>query len=435
MVVKPTDSETDIVSLIDRYARRIGPAVLDQLESGSVCSPLGVWLLLAACVTAASDAQQSALEEALGCPAAHAADLLAEFLESPPEVLRTAMALWVRSRDRKTAMVQWSATLPAAIERGPIPSQAAADAWTERHTDGLIPQAPVQVSEDSRLVLASVLATKVSWETPFIVEAAADHLQVSSPWHGRLERVMLDYGGSRLSMLTDTESAGVVAVHFAQANEDVGVLSVSADPAVGRQQVIEAAYELARRCRSDKFERAKLSLFDLPLGEGASWWISERDVATREAGSRSEEIEYALLPAWKIESQLDLMASPLFGALPALEALFALIGPSLEGDEAIARQSAVASFTPIGFEAAAASMFTVRCGASSLPTERGIERRAKLYFDHPYAVLALAGSSSDFRRQRASHSDSFCLPLFSAWIETPEEPEPPVEYGREWDIP
>ena len=249
---------------------------------------------------------------------------------------------------------------------------------------------PIELSELSRLVLASVLATKVSWEDPFAIEAAIDHLRASSPWHGRLDQVMLDYGGSRLSMLAHTESAGVVAVHFAQAEEDLGVLSVSADPGVGRQEVFEAAYELARRCRNDTFDQARLSLFDLPLGEGSSWLISEHEVATREAGTRSERIEYALLPAWRLESRLDLKTSPLFGAQPALDALLGLIGSSPEGDETAAVQSAVASFTPMGFEAAAVSLLYAETGSTSRPTNRGLQHRAKLYFDHPSAAVALA---------------------------------------------
>jgi hypothetical protein len=332
------------------------------------------------------------------------------------------MALWVRAADRTTPLVEWSASLPPAVERGPVPSQAVADAWTERQTEGLLARFPVELDELSRLVLASVLATKVSWETPFAVEAAADHLRPENPWHGQVEQVLLDYRGGAMTMLADTEAAGVVAVHFSQAVEDLGVLCVAADPSVDRQQVFEAAYELARRCRRDTLGRARCSLFDLPLGEGASWVITEREVSTYESDARLEEIEYVVLPAWRSENKLDLKASLLFGAQPALDALFGLIGPSGMGDEAVAVQSAVASFTPTGFEAAAASVLAWRAGSSSQPTQRGLERRARVLFDHPFVAVALAGHSSNFRRARAGHTELFCLPLFSAWVNTPGEP-------------
>jgi hypothetical protein len=315
--------------------------------------------------------------------------------------------------------------LPAAVERGPIPAQTTADAWTERLTEGLITHFPIKLSELTRLVLASVLATKVSWETPFEVEAAADHLRESSPWRGQVQDVLLHHFGDGFTMLADTESAGIVAVHFAQAVEDLGVLSVVAAPAADRRQVFEAAYELARRCRNDTLGLARRSLFDLPLGEGHSWLISEHEISTHEADARREAIEYAVLPAWRSGNELDLKKSALFGVEPALKAFLQLIGPSPEGDETKAVQSVVASFTPTGFEAAAVSVFDAetRGVVSRRRTERGLLRRARLYFDHPYVAVALAGRSSDFGRTRAGHTDLFCLPLFSAWVETPSEPE------------
>ena len=424
VATKAAMAEADIVSLIDAYARRICPAVLEQLAGDSVCSPLGIWLLLAACASEPSGVERVALEEALGCSASQAADLLAGFLDEPPAALRSAMALWVRSADRSTRLVEWSATLPAAIERGPVPSQGDADSWVDRRTEGIITRFPLAVSPDTRLVLASALATKVSWENDFGVEAARDHLRQSSPWRGQVSEVLVDHMLSPLTMLASTEAAGVVAVHFAQATEDVGVLSVAAAPTAERQQVFEAAYELARRCRNDTMHLARVSLFDLPVGDGDSWQITEEAVPAYEEGSRQAGIEYVVLPAWRSESELDLKASARFGARPALAALFGLLGPSPEGDETVATQSVVASFSPKGFEAAAASPFGVELGDSGTgpPTHQGLERRARLYFDHPYAAIALAGTSSDFWRARAGHTDWFCLPLFSAWIETPSEP-------------
>jgi hypothetical protein len=48
--------------LVDGYARRVHPAVLEQHDGGSVSSPLGVWLLLAACATGAQEVDREALE-------------------------------------------------------------------------------------------------------------------------------------------------------------------------------------------------------------------------------------------------------------------------------------------------------------------------------------------------------------------------------------
>ena len=417
--------ETEIVSLVDSFAQRICPAVLEQHPQSSVCSALGIWLLLAACASVPSSADRAILEEALGCSAPRAADLLTRFLEAPPTALRSAIALWVRSVERSTPTVEWSASLPAEIERGLIPSQVEADAWVNRQTDGLIKCFPGELSSMTRLVLVSVLGTRASWVDDFGVEPAAAHLRTSSPWHGQVTQVLVDYVPRPLTMMATTEAAGVVALHFAQASEDMGVLSVAGGPTASRQQLFEAAHELARRCRNDTLGAARRSLFDLPVGDGYPWQIMEEDVPAHEEGWHDERIEYTVLPAWSTESELDLKASPLFGVEPALAALLGLIGSRPEGDLTKATQSAVASFTPKGFEAGAASVFGLELGDTGAPraVHRGTRRRARLCFDRPYAAIALAGTASDFGRARAGHTDLFCLPLFSAWIEWPVEPD------------
>ena len=219
--------------------------------------------------------------------------------------------------------------------------------------------------------------------------------------------------------IVQTEAAGVVAVHFALATEELAVLSVAADPSVDRGAAFEAAYEVAQLCRQDDLGGARCSLFDLPLGSGHSWEITEHEVLSF-SSEHQEEIEDAVLPAWSIQSRLDLKVGG-FGVQPALGALLGLIGPSPLGDVTEAVQSAVASYTPTGFEAAAATGFGIR--AAGIPREKAVTREARLVFDHPYVAVALAGTTSDFRRTRAGHTEAFGLPLFGAWVAEPEEPK------------
>jgi hypothetical protein len=266
------------------------------------------------------------------------------------------------------------------------------------------------------------LATKVTWLQAFEIEPSASNLRASSPWSGRVRNVLLDYHPVIPSMLARTEAAGVVAVHFAVANDGLAVLSVAADPDLERDVVLNAAYEIARRCRDDTLDEARCSLFDLPRGEGHSWEISELEVRTEQAGERSEDIESAALVSWSVEGELDLQRSDLFGVEPALGALLALIGPSPAGDVQDAVQSAVASYTPTGFEAAAISSIAITAaGIRRTAPEKGLHRSARLFFDHPYAAVALAGSQSDFTRARAGHTEMFGLPLFTAWVAHPAE--------------
>jgi len=426
MVTNQAGAQRSLVTLIDSYCRRTCRAVLDQHPGSSVSSPLGIWLLLAACSTAASGDNQRAIEEALGCTAAEATTLLSRFLKAPPPALHSALALWVRSADRTSPLVDWSSTLPPQVKRGPIPSQKVADAWADRHTMGLINRFPL-ITEVTRLVLASALATKVTWQERREVVSAAEHVRSSSPWADRVQNVLLDRSPVVPFMLARTEAAGVVAVHFAVATESLAVVSVASDPTLDRAVAFEAAYEIAERCRDDDLAGARCSLFDLPVGEGHSWQITEEKVRSYTAGEHSEAVESAVLAAWSVRGDLDLKRGG-FGIEPALDALLGLLGPSPLGDESDAIQSAIASYTPTGFEAAAFDVLTLSTGTTR-PMERGLERRARLIFDHPYAAIALAGTTSDFKRARAGHTDMFCLPLFSVWVAEPGEPG--VKTGRE----
>jgi hypothetical protein len=264
----------------------------------------------------------------------------------------------------------------------------------------------------------------VSWQTPFEVVPAADHLDSGSPWRTTVARLLWDVHADGRAMIADTHSAGLVAVHFAVAREDLTVISVSADPAVPCAEVLLAAHELGALAGGD-WGRLARSVYDLPLGSGHSWEIAEREVRTYEAGVRLERIVGVSLPAWRIEGKLDLKASSLFGTAPALETLRQLIGPRPD-DKTEAAQTAVASFTRYGFEAAAVTALGVRASATRQPPELGTERAAILRFDHPYAAIAVHGRPAPAGRvvQGPPPDSAFTgLPLFSAWIADPQEPE------------
>lgn len=409
-----------LIELVDGYSRQIYPAVLKQQRGAVVCSPLGMWLLLAACASVAEGENRRGLERVLGCSGNEAVELLSAFVAAPPAALRAAIAIWVGVTDASEPVAAWVRGLPSEVESGFMPTQQEADAWVERNTLGLIKSFPQQIDAFTRIVLASALATKVSWEVPFELAAACDHLGAASPWRGSLKQLLRDRSPGRLTMIASTRAAGLVSVHTAVAREDLSVVSVSADPGVPREAVLDAVHELSALARGSDSPARPCSLFDLALGAGHSWEITEREVRTRRPGERVERIIDALLPAWRIEGEVDLLSSPRFGSGPALEVLRELVGPRAN-DRFAAKQIAVASYTRFGFEAAAITAFTMRTAAIGPPRQKGVERTATLRFDHPYAVVALAGSLGSGRTGGAG-PEVTGLALFTAWVAMPEEP-------------
>jgi hypothetical protein len=383
-------------------------AVLAQQPHASVSSPLGIWALLCACLTDAEDPERDRLEEAVGCSRDEAEELLEAFLSNMPEAVKAALALWVRPERISEAFKQWAAKLPAGVEIGAIPTPAEANEWADRNTLGLIRTFPLEAAE-MLVVLASAVATRVSWQESFEVGSVRERFSSSSPWLDAVEHVLLTERTSHAA-IAETSEAGLVAVYDAIAQEDLTVMCVSAEPTVNRRDALRAAQHIAAHIATGE-DLVGCSLFELPTGNGHSWTISERERPAWQPQQRFETIDEVALPGWEIESTLDLLQSDAFAIGLAIDTLERRLGSGPRS----AQQGALGVFDRHGFKAAAVTAIGTRAIVASKPTHMGIERVAKLRFDHPFAALALTGhpggSGGRFRG----------LPVFEAWIHAPKE--------------
>ncbi len=399
-----TLTAADAVTPVARYARRLHAAAGARHH---VASPLGAWLLLALCAPASTGETRDSLNAIIGCAADNAAELAAGLLARPHPAVPAAAAAWYHALTE--AQSRWVDGLPPEVETGPLPGQAELDDWARRHTLGLIGRFPVQLDESVALVLASVLATRVSWERPFDL-APATALGPDSPWAGELTQVLRTPDGPGHEQFVAATGAGDVAVHAARAREGLQVVSVAAAPGVPAAEVLAAAYDLAAALGSGG-PVARRSLFDLPLGEAPLWTVAEQTAAIRTA---REERCTAVLPAWSASSEHDL-GQPGLGFGLAAQAL-------APGDPWQARQAAVARYDRVGFEAAAVSALAV--AMSMRAPRRGLLRTAELRFGHPYAVVAVpvpevTGPGRTPPGRESSPWDG--LPVFSAWVAEPQD--------------
>ncbi|MFE9190240.1 hypothetical protein ACFYL6_11565 [Micromonospora sp. NPDC007208] len=402
---------TDLHGPLSAYAARLHATAGDRHH---VASPLGAWLLLAVAATAAADPDPDATElaRALGTDLPSAAEVARALLDAPHPLVGSATALWHRSGQGDGGPAAWRAGLPTTTEVGVLPDQAGLDGWAREHTLGLIETFPLRVGPDVVLALASALATRVSWATPFDV-ADARALGAGSPWAGHLRRTLRSPSQGHRCAIVSTERVGDVIVHAAPAQTTDGaglvVLSVAAAPQVPPAEVLAVAYDLSAGAAHGAQPAGSRSLFDLPLGDTALWTLSEERVRTRARDGR-EERHHAVLPCWSARSDHDLTAPAL--GFPAVAATLATaMGLPVQRFEA--RQTAVARFDRYGFEAAAVTgMF----GLTSLPPE-GVARTAELRFGHPYAVVAVA---TDTRADGAT-GPWHGVPVFSAWVAEPDD--------------
>jgi len=396
-LVVMTMTATDLPGLVARYARRFHAVIGSEHH---VASPLAAWLLLALCAPAAGGAQRGELVDVLGCEPEEAAALADGLLETPHPLVAAAAAVWNAAGKGDE---RWLAGLPASVERGPIPSQDQADRWAREHTLGLIEKFPVNITDEIYLLLATALATKVSWDRPFEL-APGSALGPASPWGRQLEHVLASPLGHP-AFVASTVQAGDVAVHVGRARDGLLVVSVIAAHDIPAGAVLAAAHGLATdlALRQPVPQR---SLFDLPLGDGPLWSVHE-EMSHAGAGESCN----AFLPAWEAHSLHDLGDRRLGFAAAA-----AALG---RGDPWAANQAAMARYTRVGFEAAAIT--AVGFALSGRPP--GLWRTADLRFCYPYAVIAVAADDS-WRRGEAQSAWARRwngVPIFSAWVTEPRE--------------
>jgi hypothetical protein len=390
------DAETGQTSLVADcvagYSARLHAVIGDTHH---VASPLGAWLLLALAAPASTGADRARLTEVLGCDADTAAQAAAQLLASPHPLVASAAALWTRrGADFGPGFQRWRAGLPPQVTTGDLPGQAGLDRWVREHTFGLIDRFPIWHPE-LELVLASALATKVSWRVPFQLAPAAS-LGAASPWSTQLSQVLRTPGAGHTQYIAVTPDAGDVIVHIASAAGGLIVVSVAAARSVPAGRVLATAHRIGiKHATFTPVERRDLAA--LSLGEGPMWLVREVDAASDRC--------IALLPAWSATSQHEL-SDPSLGFQAAIDAIAPEPGPWQAG------QSAMARYSRTGFEAAAVTGMARAAGVMRQATRR----EAQLRFAHPYAAVAITTDPGG-GKPGPWHG----MPVFSAWISEPED--------------
>jgi hypothetical protein len=394
-------AKTDLAGLIARYAGTFHDVVGDGHH---VASPLGAWLLLALCAPAAKGADATTLTDVLGGAADEVSSAAADLLAAPHPLVAAAAAVWNRPGGGEQ---RWLAGLPPAVERGDIPSQSQLDEWARDHTFGLIGRFPLQVDPSVYLLLASALATKVSWDNPFdLVPGAA--LGQSSPWSKLLAQVLRSPNRpGHSAFIATTAQAGDVAVHVGRARGGLLVASAIASPEVARPDVLAAAHQVAiATAREEPVPQRPLSSLD--AGEGPLWSVRDSPAT----GPVTERCQ-AVLPAWSATDSHDL-SDPRLGFAAAADA----VG---HGGKWLARQAVTANYSKTGFEAAAVTAISV---AMAMLPRKGVLRTVELRFGHPYAVVAVT-ADNDAAKSPASAAPGPWdgVPVFSAWVADPHSAE------------
>lgn len=382
--------------LVSAYAAGFNRSVLG---GHAVASPLGLWLLLALVGPATAGASRGDLEAVLGTTVDDAAVRAGALLRDPHPAVSALAAVW----DRKLGPTfdDWVRTLPDVVERGPVPDQAHADAWARARTNGLIDRFPLQLHDLTRLVLASALATDISWAQP--LDTRDD---LGGPFGEQIRTALTLRDGVQL--VVDTDAAGPVAVAAPPSSSALEVLSVIGAPDVAAHDMDTAAHQVAAMLRGDGRAARRVPIADLV--DGHAWTVTER--RERRVGGPGVHAEWcSVLPAWSAISDHDLADAP--GVAPVFATISGFARPEDLPVELDAKQSAVASYTREGFKAAAVTAIGMVAG--SVPQFHDVlVKRIEIRFNRPFAVLACADRYDGPAAWRG-------VPVFSAWVNEPQE--------------
>ncbi|CAL9641419.1 hypothetical protein SUDANB120_06356 (plasmid) [Streptomyces sp. enrichment culture] len=389
-------------------------AVAADGRTGTVLTAAGVWPLLALLADGAGGPARTELAGALGIPAERAAGAARELLAALGRVrgLEAATGLWARAD--LPLDPEWEARLPDGA-RGRLGGDPAADRglldeWAAERTGGLIERMPVELTEATRLVLASALALRLRWIRPFREWPGSFQ---EGPWAGREVLRLL----RTTSLLHRVRVAGTPA-------GPVTVLELVGDGGVDVHLVLGAADAPAGQVLAGGIAaatRAVPSVDGFSLPEGVPGPGLRVGVG---AAYRPEPRLSVDTVAFSVDAEHDLLEhAGLFGLETACTRAAAGHFPGVSREPLLidsGRQAAVARFHAKGFEAAAVTAFAA-VGAGLLPSPPYRVRTVDVRFDRPFGFLAV---------QRSSR-----LVLAAGWVAEPLAyvPEEHAYEDGDWD--
>ncbi len=406
------------------------------IKSNYISSPLGAWLLLALAAGGNSAAYYSAerekLEQALSpnqpepLSLEEAYKLANLLLATAPDQIKVDSAAWFSKKfiSGETPAAQrahiWANNISKVIHKPvgmQIPSQDELNNWVDDVTLGIIKEFPLEVSGDTKAILATILATKVAWDDDFdVVMAEATKFPVNSSFKANKVLISSRESEHPKQLIKDENGEIFAIISVPAAHREINAIAVIAiNKKLSKERVLEVAENFfSGQTEYEPVEPAHLIEEGKRTAKLGSTVKVETITATK--GSRT-----AILPAWSAERIQSNGTNAMFDLLELLPIYDAALAMGLEpetNDTVKSVQSARAKFTSTGFEVAAVSVLEVLIG--SMPPnvlQKGKKHRTTIWFDHAFAVVAGAVGSP--------HQDVMWhrLPVFSAWIVEADEAE------------
>jgi serine protease inhibitor len=351
-------------------------------------SAAGVWPLLALLASAADEPARTELTAALGRPADAAQRDALELMEILHLGTSTSAAMGIWARKDVPLHEDWTSPLPAGVV-GELTDQSTLDQWAADQTGGLIDCFPLEITDDTLLMIASALTARVRWRTPFVArprDVGSESAEPDQQWLHRTtsdlaEAAVLDASVTRVLV----EGGGDLDVHLLLGDrQPTDVLAVGLRELSGEARVHSAG--------------------DLHIGSAATGLT----VRAEESSMPDDELRLTL-PSFEILSRHDLMEHiDVFGmrSITDVETSHLPLLSPVPLYVSSGAQDVLARFFAEGFEAAAVTAFGLALG-SGPPELRHRVTAVDVIFDRPFGFLAVHRPSR--------------LAMVAGWVSSPFE--------------
>ncbi|MER5981600.1 serpin family protein [Streptomyces sp. NPDC001787] len=365
--------------LAELWTRELaGPA--RPVGESFVCSPAGLWLALAAVAAGARGETADELRALLGVAEREAGPAVTE---AARELARTeALGVATRVWSRVPVYRAYRESLPDIRFGAMDPAQA--DAWVREVTGGLIERLPLEITDETLLVLVNALALKARWEVPFEGRRTRDALFTDAA--GVTRPVPTMHKGVALSDAWTVGGAYVVELRCElRSRTEAG----AGTPDGGTPAAGTSGGGAPARVRFVLGEAGAGAAQVLPAG-----W------APRESGT-APDADDVTIAVPRLTLRTTVQASEQLPALGVRRATsdgaeFPGLSPEPLAISQVV-QEAVLKIAEEGVEAAAVTVVAMRAGAAA-PRPRRVRHIA---FDRPFGVVVLDGAGA--------------TPLFAAW--------------------
>lgn len=367
-----------------------------RYSAGSgVLSGAGLWPLLAILCASADEPGRSELAEAVGLEPDETMDAARLVLSAMDEVdgVDAALGLWAQRAAGVRA--EWRAELPPGtygeLSGDATKDQPALDAWAVERTRGLIERFPIDIHPDLMVILATALALKTTWVRKFTESPVTP---TSGPWVGRQVGGLTRTTNNLDDLCVADTEAGPITLVRVEGDNGIDVhLALGADE-MSASTVLANAVPSVTSDETSGVRSGSQLLADRRnmLGPGIAIVPSTRE------NLALTTVQFTVRSDHDLMEHLDVFGLTTVSRPGAHFARVSDVPLCVEQ----ARQSAVAKFYALGFEAAAVTTIGIR--AVSLPVYNA--NGLAVTIDRPFGFVA-------------SHRDSR-LALFAGWVDTPE---------------